>query len=128
MFYSTTTFPITINVETSYNRSNSNSDSTYYNYTVEFLNASNDLYEIVGRELTVRPNTLGESKDITLNTLSKEVRGKVIDKEYTYHTFSANNGPVSLRGYYLLKNLTTNEVLEVKFPLTFFPMIGYTEY
>lgn len=125
MEYRATTEDITILVTTRYNHERSSSDSTYYNYTVVFLNNTIFDWEIVGRSLTVRPNTIdGETKDITISNL---IKGTILpyEGEYVYDTFSANNGPVTIRGYYLLKNTTTDEVLQVKFPLTFFPRIDY---
>lgn len=127
MKYQVETSPITLTIITSYDKSKSGDCWTYYNYSVTFTNSSSDEYILMGRKLTVRPNSFGESKDITLDSLSRSVRGAIIEAngEYTYHTFSSNNGPVSIRGSYTLLNRTTNEFLEVTFPLTFFPVVDY---
>jgi uncharacterized protein affecting Mg2+/Co2+ transport len=128
MEYRATTEDITILVSTRYNHEKSSNESTYYNYSVIFLNNTIFDWEIVGRSLTVRPNTMdNQSKDITINSLSQSIKGAILpyEGEYVYDTFSANNGPVSVRGYYVLRNTTTNQLLEVKFPLTFFPKVDY---
>lgn len=127
MEYRATTEDITILVSTTYDKERSGDGYTYYRYSVVFINNSIYDWEIVGRQLTVRPNTIDESKDITISTLSKSIKGAILpyEGEYVYDTFSANNGPVTIRGYYTLKNITTNGLLQVKFPLTFFPKVEY---
>lgn len=126
MEYKAYTEDITVLVSTTYDPTRSNSESTYYRYSVVFINNSVYDWEIIGRELTVRPNTVSsETRDITITSLSKAVKGAIIpyDDTYVYDTFSVNNGPVTIRGYYYLKSLQTDEILKVKFPLTFFPKI-----
>lgn len=127
MEYINQTENIKIIVKTEYDKSKSGNSWTYYKYSVTFKNNSNDNYTIIGRKLTVRPNSFGEAKDITLDSLSRSVRGSTIpaNGEYSYDTFSSNNGPVSIRGCYVLENTRTKETLFATFPLTFFPLVDY---